>query len=270
MPKAISKVKLIFIGVGGGRFVAERQYPPFYTGGFRIHTEKLKIHVDPGPGAVLRMAELGYKAEDTDVLIVSHNHMDHGSDANLIGEAMNAFGLEKLGVYVGSKNTVYEPHCNNIVLPYVANRFKATYFPAPDERLSFTHKGEGIEMKTTPIKHPEPTGWGFVMNIESKKIGYTSDTLYYEGLGARFKGVDVLIANVAKVKPSSWGQHLTVKGDFERLLAESQPKKMVVYHMGEEIIHYGRERLAKELKKAYEVKYDVDIYLPISGDIIEI
>ncbi len=263
-------MELIFIGVGGGRMVTERQYAPFYTGGFRIHTEGLKFHIDPGPGAVLRSSQLGIKVEDTDVLIVSHNHMDHANDANIIGEAMNGFGLKKEGVFITSKNTLEDPSRNNMIIPYIRNLFKAVYIPKPDEEFSVEHKGLSFSMKTTRIDHPEPTGWGFILNIEGKRIGYTSDTLYYEGLGEPFKGVDILLANMTKIKPSVWGKHLSVYPDMEKLLEEARPKRFIMYHIGEEILFYGYEKILKEVKEKYELSYDVEISLPLSGDKMEI
>ena len=63
-------LELIFLGGGGGRWESIVQNKG--TGGFRIHDEHLKAHVDPGPGALVRMSQLKVNPWKTDVLIVSH------------------------------------------------------------------------------------------------------------------------------------------------------------------------------------------------------
>ena len=56
-------VEIIFLGAGGGRWETISQNKG--TGGFRIHTEKTKLHIDPGPGALVRMSECNISPWDT-------------------------------------------------------------------------------------------------------------------------------------------------------------------------------------------------------------
>ena len=43
---------LTFLGSGGGRFAMITQIKG--TGGFRLDTENFHIHIDPGPGALIK------------------------------------------------------------------------------------------------------------------------------------------------------------------------------------------------------------------------
>ncbi|RME78924.1 MAG: hypothetical protein D6769_03745 [Methanobacteriota archaeon] len=261
----LSLMKITFTGVGGTRRVMARQYPPFYTGGFRIESSGLNFYVDPGPGAVLRSAELGYKVEETDILILSHKHLDHTSDANVIGQSMNGYGFKRRGMLIGSKSILESPSNYPYLFPFVANSFLEIHTPPPQETLMLSHNYEDFTFTTTRVDHSDETGWGFILEMEGKRVGYTSDTRWFDGLGKQFRGVDLLIANITNIGMAKRTTvHLRVE-DMENLLEESEVSRLSLYHLSESIIHYGRDKLLAELKDKYELSYGVDIHIPISG-----
>ncbi|MCE5296700.1 MAG: MBL fold metallo-hydrolase, partial [Euryarchaeota archaeon] len=69
---------LTFLGTGGGRF--STIYQVRGTGGLYVK-DGANIHIDPGPGAAVNMAKLKMDPAKTDVLLISHCHPDHYSDA---------------------------------------------------------------------------------------------------------------------------------------------------------------------------------------------
>ena len=96
-------MEIVFIGTGGGRFnlIAQERG----TGGFRINGG-INIHVDPGPGALLRGNELGQDARNLDYVIVTHDHIDHVNDAALLLEAMSDYSRGRGGGLVSSKSVL--------------------------------------------------------------------------------------------------------------------------------------------------------------------
>jgi predicted TIM-barrel enzyme len=74
-------VELVFLGCGGGRYMTIDQI--FNTGGFRIH-DTAKIHVDPGPGALLLTHQHGLNPLDLDCIVATHCHPDHYCDADAL------------------------------------------------------------------------------------------------------------------------------------------------------------------------------------------
>jgi hypothetical protein len=51
--------EIVFLGTGGGRFSMITQKRR--TGGLRVISEKMNVHVDPGPGALIySLQSLGY------------------------------------------------------------------------------------------------------------------------------------------------------------------------------------------------------------------
>ena len=70
--------ELIFLGTGGGRFAMITQRRA--TGGFRLNLDKFKIHVDPGPGAIVRSIQNKQNPQNLNCIIVTHAHPDHATD----------------------------------------------------------------------------------------------------------------------------------------------------------------------------------------------
>ena len=78
-------MELVFLGTGGGRFNLISQVRR--TGGFCINGP-LCIHVDPGPGALAASRAFSQDPEGVDLLVATHNHIDHVNDAGIMIEAM--------------------------------------------------------------------------------------------------------------------------------------------------------------------------------------
>lgn len=101
-------IKLTFLGTGGGRFATLFQTRA--TGGIYLEdfsSEKpFRVHIDPGPGALVRAGENGIDPTRTDAIIVSHCHPDHYVDAEILTEAMTMGGRRKRGSLLGSKSTL--------------------------------------------------------------------------------------------------------------------------------------------------------------------
>jgi phosphoribosyl 1,2-cyclic phosphodiesterase len=237
-------MQLLFVGVGGTRKVTARQFKDIYTGGFRIHTANIKFHVDPGPSAVILSSQMGIKVEDTDVVIVSHAHLDHFSDIGVFAEAMNGFGFKKQGILICHLNCVnHREDFSRAISLYHESLFAKVYALKDNENVEEQINGQAFKLKTTKVSHDKRLGGiGFVLEVEGKKIGYTSDTEYFPGLFEQFKGVDVLIANITTITKPRFNPHLCVS-DIDKIFDEANPKKLFFYHLGEEIINYGPKKL---------------------------
>ena len=82
------------------------------TGGFRIDDINGKnIHVDPGPGALVRSYQFGLNPLNLDWVMVSHSHTDHYSDAEVLLEAITRGMTRKKGTIIGSRSKLLELQC---------------------------------------------------------------------------------------------------------------------------------------------------------------
>ncbi len=87
-----------FLGTAGARFVMLKQLRS--SGGIWISYEGSNIIIDPGPGSLVRCAMSRPKLDPTklDGIILTHRHLDHSNDLNVMIEAMTEGGFKKKGV----------------------------------------------------------------------------------------------------------------------------------------------------------------------------
>ncbi len=222
------RVEIIFLGSGGGRWATITQKRA--TGGFRIHTNELRMHVDPGPGAIVRLNELKISPWRTNVLFISHCHPDHYTDGEIIVEAMTQGMTKKRGIFLGNLSVVegfgeYE---------YIVSK----YHQSKLEKVQVLYPGDKIELYDTTLtathtKHGDPFGIGFRLSTVFGDIGYTSDTEFIPELIEDFDGVRILIANVVRKKNERIKGHLCSNDVIDLINSmNKKPELLIITHMG--------------------------------------
>lgn len=88
--------QITFLGTGGARVVMSSQV--LSTGGFILEMNNTLLSIDPGPGAIVHAARLGFDLESLEGVLLSHRHLDHCGDANVMVEAMTHGGFNKSGL----------------------------------------------------------------------------------------------------------------------------------------------------------------------------
>ena len=87
-----------FVGTAGARFVVMKQLRS--SGGVWLSDGKSHLYMDPGPGALVRCLNTKPKLDPStlDGILLTHKHLDHSSDINVMIEAMTDGGFKKRGV----------------------------------------------------------------------------------------------------------------------------------------------------------------------------
>jgi len=214
------------------------------TAGFIVRG-KASIYFDPGPGALLRSLQLGVELGKLDAVVISHAHIDHSNDANLLVEAMTNGGKRRRGMLIGSISALEgNDRFDRVVSLYHQRMVEKKLVVKAGDKLSV--KGVGVEV--TPTKHEDETGVGFKLISAGRTVGYTGDTDYFPELGRIFSGCDCLILNNLKPAGCHYPGHLDSELSI-RILKEARPKKAVIQHFGMGMLRAGPEAEARLIQK---------------------
>ena len=110
-----------FLGTAGARFVVSKQMRN--SGGIWINIEDTKILIDPGPGSLIRCLNSKPKIipRVLNGIILTHRHIDHSNDVNIMIESMTNGGFDKKGILFAPKDCL-----NNdpVIFEYLRNYLK--------------------------------------------------------------------------------------------------------------------------------------------------
>ncbi|MBU0530846.1 MAG: MBL fold metallo-hydrolase, partial [Nanoarchaeota archaeon] len=242
-------MKLIFLGTAGGRFMTITQKRA--TGGTILEMDGEIIHIDPGPGALVRAKEFGFNLKSLTGVLITHAHPDHYTDAEFVIIAMTKGGKKKCGfllandhVINGSMDGRYRP----VVSTYVLNLLDEHKIMKPGDMFKIGK----IDITAVRAKHGEPKALGFVIK-GSSTIGLTGDGEYYEGMADAFKGCDYLLVNCLRPRELKWPEHMNSEG-ATKLISQVRPKLAVLKDIGMKMIEGVAEKEAKWIEENTGVK----------------
>lgn len=232
-----------FLGTGGARFVASRQIRA--TGGLWLHYKDTNLYIDPGPGALVKLHASKEKFDplQLDGIILTHKHIDHSNDVNVMIEAMTDGGFKKKGTLFCPEDAL-----NNdpIVLKYVREYLG---------NIELLHEGGHYTVKDitfdTPVRHIHPVEtYGIVFHL-NKKIALITDTRFFDALPEHYRA-DYLIVNVLRSKPitrADTPDHLAID-DVIKIATRIKPEIVILTHFGMNIIKEKPYLIAERWKDA--------------------
>ncbi|MGD9130039.1 MAG: MBL fold metallo-hydrolase [Candidatus Bathyarchaeota archaeon] len=230
----MNTVEVVFLGTGGGRFTTITQKRR--TGGIRILSNRLNLHVDPGPGALIYSLEAGLNPQKLKAVLVSHRHPDHCTNAEILVEAMTRGMLKKRGLIAAPPNILIG---NKEIGPVIS-----TYHQQMIQRVIVVKPGVDFMVSRTKVvatqsRHTDSEAVGFRFEIpEVGAIGYTADTEYFEGIEEEYRGVRILIVSVMRPLGSPWTGHMTPK-EAIKLVDAVKPEMAVATHFGMKMLFSG-------------------------------
>ena len=234
-----------FLGTGGARFVVIKQLRA--SGGLWLNLSDTNIFIDPGPGALLRCLSSKPKLNpaDLDGIILTHRHIDHSNDINIMIEAMTNGGFKKKGVVFAPKDALEK---DPVILHYV--RDQVDRIEILREKGSYTL---GNISFSTPVRHVHGVEtYGLNIQGENNTISLITDTRYFDGLESYYDG-DILIINVVRLEEKEGIEHLSLK-DAEKILSANKPKLGVLTHFGMTMLKAKPWELADKLSKKLNIK----------------
>lgn len=230
---------LKFLGTAGARVVVFKQLRA--SGGLWLELNGTRLHIDPGPGALVRALSSKPRLDPTrlDAVILTHRHLDHSADVNVMVEAMTEGGRNRRGVLFAPRDALEE---DPVVLKYVRGYLQGI------EILK-----EGGEYRIgevafcTPLRHRHPVEtYGLVVE---GRIALISDTLFFPDLIEAYKGVEVLVMNVVRAGERDQRiEHLTL-GDARELILGIRPKRAILTHFGMTVLRAKPWEVAQRMSE---------------------
>lgn len=236
-------IDILFLGTGGARFVVARQIRA--SGGMWMRFGATQIHVDPGPGALVRALSHVPPCNPRELtgIVLSHKHLDHANDVNVMIEAMTSGGFRRRGALLAPSDALEgEP----VVLPY-AQRF-VDEIQIAKERSGPYCFGE-VEIRTS-IKHVHAVEtYGMHFRHDNRTVSYLPCGRYFDGLAQDYAShkPDVLIINVLRYRDSMDVDHMTFDQATE-VIQTVRPRVAVMQHFGTKMLEQNPERLARQVE----------------------
>ncbi len=239
-------MEIVFLGTGGGRINLVKQVRA--TGGIRVNSASANIHIDPGPGALVHSVRNKQDPLALDCIIVTHNHTDHVSDAQVLVEGMTGYCLKKKGIFIGTPNVFDE----NSVSKWHQEKIETIYMAEYGKKKTFKARGE-FSIEIIKLEHEQEPNFGFRLEMDGITLGYISDTEYRERLGPDFSGCDCLIVSCIKPEADKYGGHLS-SNDVIKVLKGAKPKQAIITHLGMKMMRVGPAKEAQRIEDASGVK----------------
>ncbi|MEM1562585.1 MAG: MBL fold metallo-hydrolase [Candidatus Bathyarchaeia archaeon] len=239
-------LELIFLGTGGGRFATITQKRR--TGGIRLISEqdKVNIHIDPGPGALIYSLEMGLDPQKIRAIFVSHSHIDHANDAEPLIEAMSEGTVRKRGILVASKSVL---RGNDICESSISKYHQAMPEKVIEASVGSSFEVDGLEVSVCRAVHSDPDTVGFRFNVKDfGSFAYMPDSEYFSGASNFYSGLRLIILSVLRPSGQPWEGHMTTD-DAIKIIEEVRPEMAIITHFGMQMIYKGPEREAELIEK---------------------
>ena len=231
-----------FLGTAGARFVVLKQVRS--SAGTFLSINGRGIILDPGPGTLVRCAASRPKIEgkDIDAIVLSHNHIDHSTDVNVMIELMADGGFTKRGALFATQEALSGE--DPVVLKYVRQFVERIEILKAD-----TEYAVGELRFRTQGRHRHPTEtYGFTFSSQEGPVSFIVDTTFFPKLCEWYAGSAVLVLNMVRMTPhpNEKVMHLCYE-DARTLISSIRPRLAVITHVGMTVIKAKPWEVARTL-----------------------
>ncbi len=190
------------------------------SGGLWLNLSGTEILLDPGPGCIVQSTKRKLRGYKLSAIILSHRHLDHSADVNIMVEAMTQGGFKHRGrLFAPADALESEP----VIFSYLKD-----YLDGVEVLQEGKSYSVGNISFTTPIRHIHPVEtYGMVFKTAGHTFSYITDTRYFDGLCHSYGG-ELLIINAVFLEPLPI-DHLSMP-DAKHIIMELKPKVAIITH----------------------------------------
>lgn len=240
-----------FLGTAGARFVMIRQLRS--SGGIWLQYKTTNIIIDPGPGSLVRCNSSKPKLDPTslDGIILTHKHLDHSGDVNVMVEAMTEGGFRKKGILFAPRDALGD---DGVVFNYLKG------FP---EKIITLKRGKfslgDIKFEASLKNFHSVETYGLKFFLDDKIISFISDTKYFDEIIRVYKDSDLLILNVVFYQKRKEYEHLCLEEAIE-IIKKILPQKAIITHFGMTMLRQKLFQLEKKIREetSLNIKFAYD------------
>lgn len=234
-----------FLGTAGARFTIMRQTRA--SGGIWVGLGDHAFVIDPGPGSLVRICEAIPPLDvlDLSALILTHRHIDHSTDLNVLAEAMVEGGFRRHGHVVLPDDAM--PPSPPCLLPHLQENIEALHFWEEGKKIALPG---GTSVEGVRLSHHHVDCFGFTLDIPGlAPLGFVSDTRFEERWLGFYRSCPLLVVNMTFAHHRDGIDHLC-PDDVDRLITRLAPERVILTHLGREVLNKGPEAIAKGLSRA--------------------
>lgn len=236
-----------FLGTAGARFVVARQLR--YSAGTWIELSGTRLLLDPGPGTLLRCRKVRPALDPgkLSAVILTHKHLDHSTDVNVILEAMAGAGTKRRGVLLAPRDALEGE--DPVVLRYVRR------YPERIELLADGDAYQVDQVRLTPVRHlhSDVDTYGIILEANEGRLGFVVDTKFFPELPDKYRGCQLLVVNVVMREWRPQVDHLSLPEAVE-LIQEVRPRLAVLTHFGMGMLRAKPWELAEKVSEKIGVE----------------
>lgn len=229
---------ITFLGTAGARIMVANQIQA--SGGIWLSLNGTEILIDPGPGSIVQSTQRQLKADKLKAIILSHRHLDHSGDLNIMVEAMTQGGFQPRGkVFLPADALGREPVLFSYLQDYL-------------DSVETLHEGGSYQIDnvtfSTPVRHIHSVEtYGLKFTTGEHSFSYIADSCFFEGLIEAYKA-DLTIINMVFINPRAGVAHLAQE-DAEKLINGIKPKIAILSHFGLSVWKAHPPEVAEQLSQ---------------------
>lgn len=223
------------------------------SGGIWLTLENKNFLIDPGPGALVKCFSSRPKLDPSklDAIVLTHRHLDHSNDVNIMIEAMTEGGFKKRGVLFCPADALND---DPVILKYVRSFVEQIHILKAGGEYNIDNI-----IFSTPLKHIHGVEtYGLIFKAPRYKISFIVDTKFFPELLKVHSDSGIIVINTVRFEPEGSKKlkldHLNLE-DAKNIIKNCKPQITVLTHFGMTMIKAKPWELALQLKK--ELKTEV-------------
>lgn len=236
--------KIVFLGTAGD---SKLIFKGANSAGIRIQVDDKELHIDPGPGALLKCKQSGFDVRKTDAVLISSPNYVYSNDVNVLLSAMTNDGKINRGMLVASLFSTEESDDYSSVVNKHYKKAVSKFLALESEMKINLEDIEIIGLRTNVER-----SIGFKIRTKDFILSYTGESKYSKDLADQYKNSDIIIFNVKS--PSNKKSELLGTEDIIKILEKVKPELAVLTGFSEEYLEAGILEEARLIKKETKVQ----------------